>query len=89
MALGARRIDVLKLVVTSAIKMATAGLAIGICISLLLTRALSSFLLGVIRIDASIFVLLTLVLAAVAAVAAYIPARWATRVDPIQALRCE
>jgi putative ABC transport system permease protein len=89
MALGARRVDVLKLVVTSAIKMATVGLTIGICISLLLTHALSSLLFGVIRIDAAIFVLLTLVLATVATVAAYIPARWATRVDPMQALRCE
>jgi putative ABC transport system permease protein len=89
MALGARRIDVLRLVVTSAIKMAIAGLAIGISFALLLTHALSSVLFGVIRVDAIVFVLLTLVLATVAAVAAYIPARWATRVDPMQALRYE
>jgi putative ABC transport system permease protein len=89
MALGAGRGDVVKLVVTSAIKMAIAGLAIGICVALLLTRALSSVLFGVIRIDAAVFVLLTLVLAAVSAVAAYIPAHWATRVDPLVALRCE
>jgi putative ABC transport system permease protein len=89
MALGARRIDVLRLVVASAIKMASAGLAIGTCIALLLTHALSSLLFGVIRIDAIVFVLLTLVLAGVAAVAAYIPARWATKVDPMQALRYE
>jgi ABC-type antimicrobial peptide transport system permease subunit len=69
--------------------MAIAGLAIGICIALLLTHALSSLLFGVIRIDAIVFVLLTLVLAGVAAVAAYIPARWATKVDPMQALRYE
>ncbi len=89
MALGARRIDVLRLVVTSAIKMAIAGLAIGICVALLLTYAVSSMLFGVIRIDAIVFALLTLVLASVAAVAAYIPARWATKVDPMQALRYE
>ena len=89
MALGARRIDVLRLVVKSAIQMAFAGLAIGICIALLLTHALSSALFGVIRIDAIVFALLTLVLASVAALAAYIPARWATRVDPMQALRYE
>jgi putative ABC transport system permease protein len=89
MALGARRVDVLRLVVKSAIKMAVAGLAIGICLSLLLTHALSSFLLGLIHIDAAVFVLLTLVLATVSAVAAFIPARWATRVDPMQALRYE
>jgi putative ABC transport system permease protein len=89
MALGARRVDVLRLVVTSASQMALAGLAIGICVSLLLMHALSSLLFGVIRIDAAVFVLLTLVLATVSAVAAYIPARWATRVDPMQALRYE
>jgi putative ABC transport system permease protein len=89
MALGARRIDVLRLVVTSAIKMAGFGLAIGICIALLLTHALSSVLFGVIRIDAIIFALLTFVLATVAALAAYVPARWATKVDPMQALRYE
>jgi ABC-type antimicrobial peptide transport system permease subunit len=87
MALGACRIDVLKLVITSAIKTATAGLAIGICISLLLTHALSSVLFGVIQIDSIVFVLLTLVLATVAAVAAYVPARWATKIDPTEALR--
>jgi putative ABC transport system permease protein len=89
MALGARRIDVLRLVVTSAIKMAIAGLTIGICVALLLTHALSSVLFGVIRIDARVFALLTFVLATVAAVAAYVPARWATKVDPMQALRYE
>jgi putative ABC transport system permease protein len=89
MALGARRVDVLRLVVMSAVKMATTGLCIGICVALLLTHALSSVLFGVIRIDALVFALLTFVLATVAAVAAYIPARWATRVDPMQALRYE
>jgi putative ABC transport system permease protein len=89
MALGARRIDVLRLVVTAAVKMAGIGLAIGLCFALALTYVLSSALFGVIRIDTPIFVLLTLVLAAVAAVAAYIPARWATKVDPMQALRYE
>jgi len=89
MAMGARRADVLRLVVTSATQMAIAGLAIGICLSLLLTRALSSVLFGLIHIDAVVFVLLTFVLATVSAVAAFIPARWATHVDPMVALRYE
>jgi putative ABC transport system permease protein len=89
MALGAQRLDVLRLVVRSAIKMAVVGLAIGVCLALLLTRALSSVLFGLIGIDVPVFVLLTLVLATVAAVAAYVPARWATKVDPMQALRYE
>lgn len=89
MALGARRLDVLRLVIARAAKMAAAGLAIGVAIALLLSHALSSMLFGVIRIDPLVFVLLTVMLAAVATLAAYIPARWATRVDPMQALRCE
>ncbi len=89
MALGARRFDVLGLVIGKAVKMAAAGLAIGVTIALLLTHALSSLLFGVIRINGMVFVLLTVMLAAVAALAAYIPARWATKVDPMQALRCE
>jgi len=87
MALGARRFDVLKLVISRAVKMSAAGLAIGVAIALLLSHALSSILFGIIRIDASVFALLTLTLASVAALAAYIPARSATKVDPIQALR--
>ena len=89
MALGARRFDVLKLVVGKAITLAGMGLAIGVSVALLLSHALSSVLFGVIRIDSAVFVLLTLMLAAVSALAAYIPARGATKVDPMQALRYE
>ena len=89
MALGAQRFDVLRLVVASAVKMAAAGLTIGLCLAILLARALSSALFGVVQVDTSIFVMLTALLAAVAAMAAYVPARWATRVDPIEALRYE
>ena len=89
MALGAQHTDVLRLIVASAVKMAGAGLAIGLCLAVLLARALSSALFGVVQVDASVFVILTILLAAVAAVAAYIPARWATRIDPMHALRYE
>ena len=89
MALGAQRTDVLRLVISSALKMAALGLGIGLCIAGLLAHALSSVLFGVVQVDASVFALLTVLLAAVAVVAAYVPARWATRVDPIQALRYE
>jgi predicted permease len=89
MALGARRMDVLTLVVKSALRMAITGLAIGIGVALLLARSLSSALFGVVQIDTIVFVSLTLILAGVAAIAAYIPARSATKVDPMQALRCE
>jgi putative ABC transport system permease protein len=89
MALGARRFDVLRLVVGKAMTLAAIGLAIGISASLLMAHALSSVLFGVIRIDAIVFVLLTLTLAVVATLSAYIPARGATKVDPMQALRYE
>ena len=88
-ALGARHSDVLRLVVGGAMKTAAIGLSIGLALALLLTRALSSALFGVVQIDAMTITLLTLLLTSVAAVAAYIPARWATRVDPMVALRYE
>ena len=88
-ALGARRSDVLRLVVGGALKMATIGLSIGFVLALLLTRALSSALFGVVQIDIVTFAVLTSVLALVAALAAYIPARWAMNVDPMVALRYE
>jgi putative ABC transport system permease protein len=89
MALGAQRSDVLRLVISSALKMAAVGLGIGLCVVGLLAHALSSVLFGVVQVDAPVFALLTTLLALVAVVAAYVPARWATRVDPVQALRCE
>jgi predicted permease len=89
MALGARHLDVLRLVVVGAMKMAGIGLSIGLVLALLMTRALSSALLGVVQIDAVTIALLTFLLAVVAAFAAYIPARWAAKVDPMVALRYE
>ena len=89
MALGAKRVDVLRLVVGYAIKLAAIGLAIGVPVALALTRAISSVLFGVVRIDTPVFALFTLLLALVAVTAAYIPARRATRVDPMVALRYE
>ncbi len=89
MALGAQRVDVLRLVVSSAFKMGGIGLSIGIVISAMMARALSSALFGVVQIDVPVFAVLTALLIAVAGFAAFIPARWATKVDPMQALRYE
>ena len=88
-ALGARHIDVFRLVVGKALKMAAIGLAIGLALALLMTHALSSVLFGVIQTDVVMFAGLTFLLALVAALAAYMPARWAAKVDPMVALRYE
>jgi putative ABC transport system permease protein len=89
LALGARHVDVLRLVVGFAMKLAAVGMVIGLVLAALLTRALSSALFGVVQTDITTFALLTFLLAMVAAMAAYLPARWATKVDPMVALRYE
>jgi putative ABC transport system permease protein len=89
MALGAERRDVLKMVVGQGIKLALIGVAIGIAGALVLTRFLSSLLYGVTPTDALTFVAVSLILIAVALAACYIPARRASRVDPMVALRYE
>jgi putative ABC transport system permease protein len=87
--LGAQRNDVLKLVVGYAVKLALVGLAIGVPLSLAMTQALGSFLFGIVGTDAWVLIGFTVLLAGVAALAAYVPARRATRVDPMVALRHE
>ena len=89
MALGARRADVLRLVMGNATKLAALGLGLGVACALALTRLLTSLLLGVVRMDLLTFAGLTALLAAVAALAAYVPASWAAKVEPMEALRYE
>ncbi len=89
MALGAARQDVLKLVVGQGLKLTLLGVGIGILGALGLTRFLSSLLYGVKPTDPLTFVAVSLLLAAVAMLASYLPARRATKVDPMVALRYE
>ena len=88
-ALGARRWDVLRLVLTHSVKMAVLGVLIGVAASLALTRLMDKMLYGVSATDPFTFLAVAIVLTFVALAASYIPARRALRVDPIVALRYE
>jgi len=87
MALGADAAKVVGLMLRSAMSSVLAGAAIGVAGAVASVRLLSSFLFDVRPMDPAAFALAAVVLIAVAAIAAYVPARRATRVDPLQALR--
>jgi putative ABC transport system permease protein len=86
-ALGATRTDILKLVVGQGMTLATAGIVIGLLITLGLTRFLASLLYGVSTTDPWILASVSLGLGALAALSSYLPARRAMRVDPTEALK--
>jgi putative ABC transport system permease protein len=88
-ALGAGSSDVLRLVVGQGMMLALSGVAIGLAGALLLTRVMESLLYGVSATDLVTYVVISVILGMVAMVASYIPARRATKVDPMAALRCE
>jgi putative ABC transport system permease protein len=89
MALGARPGDVLRLVVGEGMAVAAVGGLLGLGAALLLTRVMGAVLYQIEPTDPATFILGTLVLALVALVANYLPARRATRIDPLSALRHE
>ena len=88
-ALGAARRDVVSLIVRQGLRLALAGIAAGVLGAWGLTRFLASLLFGVKPADPLTFASVCLILSAAAALASYIPARRATKVDPMVALRYE
>ena len=88
-ALGARPQQLLGLVLGQALKLSGLGLALALPVALVLSRLMATFLFGVVTLQAAVLAGLALLLALVAVAASYVPARRATRVDPMVALRYE
>jgi predicted permease len=89
MALGAAPRDILRMVLRQSVVVVGVGLAVGLAAALAGTRALASFIVGVHPTDAATFVTVVVLLAVIALIACWIPARRATRVNPLVALRYE
>jgi putative ABC transport system permease protein len=89
MALGARTSDVAQMVLAHGVRTTLVGIALGMTAAFVLTRVLASLLYGVTATDLQVFAGVPALLAGVELVACYLPARRASRVDPVEALRSE
>ena len=89
MALGAAPSDIVRRVLQRSLTLSAAGLVAGLLVALVLSRLLASLLFGVGATDLATYVGVSALLLFVSAIAAWIPARRATRVDPVSALRSE
>jgi putative ABC transport system permease protein len=89
MALGARRIDVLRMIFREAIALGLLGIFFGTIGALVATRSMTKLLFDISSTDPTTFLGVGLLLAIVALIASLVPAHRATRIDPMNALRCE
>jgi len=89
MALGATSASVRRLVVSQGVKVVLSGVVLGVAAAIASTRLLSSLLYDVRAIDPAVFVAMSLLMLAIGMLASYMPARRASRVDPIESLRAD
>ena len=88
-ALGAKRSDILRMVMAQGLRMTLVGLGVGLVVSLGATRALRAALFGVTSTDLLTYLAVAVLLGVITLIACYIPARRATKVEPMAALRCD